>query len=1103
MKRFVRSTYFALILLVIYVPIGVMILFSFNSGSSVSNWMGFSTRWYEEFFKNSPFIKSIITSLFVAVVSTVISVVIGTMAAIGLSRLTKRKQSKWMSVANIPLINADIITAVALMVVFLISGLKFGIFTLVMAHVSFNVPYVLITVMPRLRKVDKSIIEASYDLGAKTSTVIFKIILPILKPAIIIATVIAFAMSFDDFIISYFTGGAQTNVSSFIYSAKRIKPYIFAFGTMMVGIIASGVVIWNAFLFAKEKKEATKLQIKNGTYKSKNIYKLEKEINELTNSLNTATKRKRTLNLSIWVKYYILKWKLKFANSKNYDKKIAKLEWKRYKLQNTINREKRYASRLKKAEAKQKQLEKQLAKTTEVKKAAKISIQLEKIIEKVTFLSEEIAWLNEQEKEAKEKAASINKKIKQLKKDFRAEVDPSKSTINWYNKKIKYYEEWKIEVEEGKNNFKLRMIVEKLKDIKQINDNKINDLSSRLDLVATQAFRRVNISENLNKKLQENPNNTRLIELKKQRFEKFEITQSKMIQLKNEKIDQIKVIVAKQKEKFFPSNIDEANFTKGFFARSWKIIMVSLLVLVSFTGLTVAFVMNNIYDLVIGNWGEYIDPSLIKEFEKEYDVKVNYQEYDSNETLYNKLYTFNYDLMVPSDYMVQKLAEEGKLEALDYSKINAWSEEFGDDENKTSINKKPEDPTKALVKNEEFEVESETKETEALEISNELLNVMYKSKVELKEGETEEEGLQTGTIIDYAIPYLWGDLVIAVNPNSKGTSRTSSNPDASNIKWLLETHPETLLKKEKGNETAKWETVTQSEQYDNNYDYAMNNSELSWRILWDAAKDGKEVVLNEDPKNVFAIAGQVLYGTGNLTKQSEIDGAAKELKTLLGYKNVGLQGDSLISTASEGQFDFAVMYNGDLSYANVVYNGEDTLDGDEDEDDDLYSLASKAEDEDESKVYFLYGRPNAEIESKDDYTENGEDPSTPTHQTTNIYSDNLVMSKNSNHKDIAYDFINFFIEHAQDISDFTGTPTGFVETMESATAEPEYDENGKLIEEEGTYYRYAEMFKPIILHEDDGNGKVAYNDTFLQPFFNNKLDPKLIDAFNTLRAGKQ
>jgi spermidine/putrescine transport system permease protein len=128
------------------------------------------------------------------------------------------------------------------MIVFLMAGLKFGIVTLILAHISFNVPYVLITVMPRLRKIDKSLIEASYDLGAKNTQVLFKVILPILKPAIITATAIAFAMSFDDFIISYFTGGDQTNVSSFIYTAKKIKPYIFAFGTILVLIIVLAVI---------------------------------------------------------------------------------------------------------------------------------------------------------------------------------------------------------------------------------------------------------------------------------------------------------------------------------------------------------------------------------------------------------------------------------------------------------------------------------------------------------------------------------------------------------------------------------------------------------------------------------------------------------------------------------------------------------------------------------------------------------------------------------------------------------------------------------------------------------------------------------------------
>ncbi|ATZ18209.1 spermidine/putrescine ABC transporter permease/substrate-binding protein [Mesoplasma melaleucae] len=1048
MKRFFRSTYFAIILLVIYIPIFIMIMFSFNSGTSVSNWMGFSTKWYEEFFKNSPFIKSIITSLFVAVVSTVISVVIGTMAAIGLSRLIKRKQSKWMSIANIPLINADIITAVALMIIFLLSGIKFGIFTLIMAHVSFNVPYVLITVMPRLRKVDKSIVEASFDLGAKTGTVIFKVILPILKPAIIIATVIAFAMSFDDFIISYFTGGDQTNVASFIYSSKRIKPYIFAFATMMVAIIAAGVIIWNAVLFINERKETVKSQIKNGTYKSKNVYKLEKEINDLLISLETITKIKKSKRFSVWIKYYVLKLKLKHASSKNYDKKIAKLEWKRYKLQNTINREKRYVSRLKKAEAKQKQLKKQISKSADIKKAARLSIQLEKVEEKITFLAEEIAWLTEKENEAIQKAASINKKIKKLKKEFKAEENPSKNTINWYNKKIKYYEEWKIEVEEGKNNFKLRMIVEKLKDIKQLNENKINELAAKLDLVATQAFRKVSVTNKLNQKIANNPNNVNLKEKKIKRINKFEIGINKLIESKNVKISELKVKISKEKEKFFPTDIDEANFTKGFIARSWKVMLVSLLAIVSFSGLTVAYVMNNIYDLVIGNWGEYIDPSLIQEFEKEYGVRVNYQEYDSNETLYNKLYTFSYDLMVPSDYMVQKLANEGKLEALDYSKINVQSEKFKVNDKEIEINK-------------DIETNDDTKT-----ISGDLLNVMTASKVKYDEQSTHSLG--TGTIVDYALPYLWGDLIIVVNPNSKG-----KDSGGANIQWLLETHPDLISKTVDGGKT--YNPVATNESYDPSATYVLNNSALSWNILWEAAAAGKEVVLNEDSKNVFAIAGQKLYGEGNFTSQDRIDVASKELAALLKYKNVGLQGDSLISTASEGNFDFAVMYNGDAANANVVYNGEDgETDGDGGEiEEDLLTRAER-----EDKIYFLYGRPNAKLSN------NASSDAVEQYETTNIYSDNLVMARDSSHKDAAYDFINFYIAHAQDISDYTGTPTGFKETMEAA------------VEPGSMYEKYKDIFEPIILHGEGYKGN-------LQPFFNNNVyDPKVVDAYNILRTNK-
>jgi spermidine/putrescine transport system permease protein len=166
MKKFLGSSYFVIILSLLYIPIVIMMIFSFNSGSSTSVFTGWSLKWYDDFIHNSPFLKSIITSLFVAVVSTTISIVIGIMAVIGLWRMPQRRSRKWLGMANIPLINADVITAVSLMVIFLLAGLKFGIVTLIAAHISFNIPYVIITVMPFVRKIDKNLIAASKDLGS-------------------------------------------------------------------------------------------------------------------------------------------------------------------------------------------------------------------------------------------------------------------------------------------------------------------------------------------------------------------------------------------------------------------------------------------------------------------------------------------------------------------------------------------------------------------------------------------------------------------------------------------------------------------------------------------------------------------------------------------------------------------------------------------------------------------------------------------------------------------------------------------------------------------------------------------------------------------------
>jgi len=140
------------------------------------------------------------------------------------------------------LVNADIVTAVSLMLLFMAFAFNFGIITLILAHISFNIPYVIITVLPKVKSISKEQIEASQDLGASSWYTLRKVVLPTLKPAILAGAAIAFAMSFDDFIISYFTGGNTANLSTYIYSLKRIKPYINAFSTLLIVIIALVII---------------------------------------------------------------------------------------------------------------------------------------------------------------------------------------------------------------------------------------------------------------------------------------------------------------------------------------------------------------------------------------------------------------------------------------------------------------------------------------------------------------------------------------------------------------------------------------------------------------------------------------------------------------------------------------------------------------------------------------------------------------------------------------------------------------------------------------------------------------------------------------------
>ncbi|WFQ90404.1 spermidine/putrescine ABC transporter permease/substrate-binding protein [Mycoplasma feriruminatoris] len=1043
MKKLLKRSYFALVLLFIYTPILAMLVFSFNNGDTTIKWTHASFSWYESFFKNSPFIKSIITSLFVAVISTAISLVIGTLAAIGLSRVNRVTRNKWVSIANIPLINADVITAVSLMIIFLIMGLRFGLLTLIMAHISFNVPYVLVTVMPRLKKIDPSLIDASYDLGAKNHQVMFKVILPILKPAIITAAAIAFAMSFDDFIISYFTGGMQTNVSTFIYTAKKTRPFIFVFGTCLVVVIALSIITWNAINLIKQSRLETKQKLINNSYRLKTVSKLNKELNELKEILKTKTIVKKSHSLSLWIKYFILKTKIYFYKLKSLDKKISKLQWKQYKLKSKIQKEERYYSRLKKSEKKLKQLIKQFSSEKDVKKAAKLSLQIETLQEKVEFLKDQLEVIKEREQTANLKVKKLQNKIKLLKQDLSEEVNPSKKTINWYNKKIKYFEEWIIELEEGKDYYKLKLVVEKLKDLQNIKNNKINELTDQLNELINKIYVPILITKDIDLKIQKTTDMELLDKLHQKRqniIDKFTKIYNHKIEQKNLVLLKINQKTDKLKTRLLPSQDENVSHSRSFISRSWKAILISFIGIGAFSGLTAAYVLNNIYDLVVANWGEYIDPSLIGEFEQQASqkhnrrIRINYQIYNSNEILYNKLHTVDYDVMIPSDYMVQRLASENYLQKIDYSKLNIWGK-FSNGHG-GGFNQQHEKNDK--LKN--------------LQVNQSLLDLMLKSPIKL-EDETKEVKtnnpngtyLSTNSILDYSVPYLWGDLVIVVNPK----------PD--NIDFLKKNG--VTFKNDKNGAENKQKEIE------------IENSSLSWDILWKAAEAGKSIALNNDPKNVFMLGSQKLYQTVNLTKKSEIDAVGKDLSKLLSNTGVSLHSDDLISIVVREKFDFAVMYNGDAAYANYAHN-----EGDGD-----YEKA-------DSSVNFIYGRPN----KKNDNTKR--------HESTNVFSDNIVIYKDAQNIDLAYEFINFLYENSTKITEYVGVTSPLDSTIEEMTAAPNKKEEESEEDEGGTYHEFKNLYDPIT-HQNNGS-KYETNNEQLSFTYNGKIDEYLVNSFNNLLANK-
>lgn len=237
----IYAIYLGLILFFLYAPIFVLMVFSFNYVPSRNHWGGFSLRWYQELFHDPSIRLALTNTITIALLSSLIATVIGTMAAIGINSLGRKSKSVIIGVTNLPVFNPEIVTGVSLMLLFVfaiqIAGFgRMGYMTLLLAHISFNVPYVILSVMPRLRRLDGNLFEAALDLGASPIYAFFKVILPEIRPGIVTGALLAFTLSVDDFIVSFFTtGSGVSNLSILIFSMARrgVNPRINALSTLI------------------------------------------------------------------------------------------------------------------------------------------------------------------------------------------------------------------------------------------------------------------------------------------------------------------------------------------------------------------------------------------------------------------------------------------------------------------------------------------------------------------------------------------------------------------------------------------------------------------------------------------------------------------------------------------------------------------------------------------------------------------------------------------------------------------------------------------------------------------------------------------------------
>ena len=267
-RKFSRRLILALVLVFFYFPILYMLVFSFNGSRSLTSFDGFSLQWYTKMFHDRNMMEAIYYTLVTAIIATFVSTIVGTITAIGLSKSKRIVKEVVQQINDLPIMNPEIVTAVGLMLFYVSMKMEKGFLTMLLAHIAFCTPYVILSVMPKLRSLDPNLAEAAMDLGAKPSQAMWKVIVPQIMPGIVSGALIAFTMSFDDFTISYFvTGNGVKNISTLVWTmSKRINPSINSLSTIIVLMITITLLIVNVLPVVREKAKKKNKPISNRVF---------------------------------------------------------------------------------------------------------------------------------------------------------------------------------------------------------------------------------------------------------------------------------------------------------------------------------------------------------------------------------------------------------------------------------------------------------------------------------------------------------------------------------------------------------------------------------------------------------------------------------------------------------------------------------------------------------------------------------------------------------------------------------------------------------------------------------------------------------------------